>query len=96
MLGVDLADRLERELWRCTRGGVPEQWREGCRLLGCASSAELVARVRCIGADSDVLVDALVAVVERVEVAALVLEVAAVPLARARCGRDRERFPSLS
>lgn len=95
MLGVDLADRLERELWRCTRGGVPEQWRDGRRLSTCASTAELVARVRRIGADSDVFVDDLLAVVERVDVATLVLEVAAVPLARARCGRDRERFELL-
>ena len=95
MLGVDLADRLERELWRCIRGGVPEQWRDGRSLSTCASTAELVVRVRRVGADSDVLVDDLLAVVERVEVATLVLEVAAVPLARSRCGRDRERFELL-
>lgn len=91
MLGVDLADRLERELWRCTRGGVPEGWQGSWRLSRCPSTAEMVARVRRIGVESDVLVDDLLAVGERVDVATLVLAVAAAPLARARCGRDRDR-----
>ncbi len=88
---MDLADRLERELWRCTRDGVPEEWRGSWHLSRCSSTAELVARVRRIGVESDVLVDDLLAVGARVDVATLVLAVAAVPLARARCGRDRDR-----
>ena len=48
-------------------------------------------RVRRIGVESDVLVDDLLAVSERPDVATLVLAVAAAPLARARCGRDRDR-----
>jgi hypothetical protein len=92
---MDLADRLERELWRCTRDGVPEEWRGSWHLSRCPSTAEMVARVRRIGVESDVLVDDLLAVGERVEVATLVLAVAAAPLARARCGRDRDRCESL-
>jgi hypothetical protein len=88
---MDLADRLERELWRCTRGGIPEGWKGSRHLAACSSAEELVGRVRRIGVESDVLVDDLLAVSERPEVASLVLAVAAVPLARARCGRDRDR-----
>ncbi len=88
---MDLADRLERELWRCTRDGVPEEWRGSWHLARCPSMAEVVARVRRIGVESDVLVDDLLAVAERVDVATLGLAVAAAPLARARCGRDRDR-----
>lgn len=88
---MDLADRLERELWRCTRGGVPEEWQGSWRLAACSSAEELVARVRRIGVESDVLVDDLLAVRDLPEVATLVLAVAAAPLARARCGRDRDR-----
>ena len=88
---MDLADRLERELWRCTRGGIPEEWQESRHLAACSSAEELVGCVRRIGVESDVLVDDLLAVSERPEVASLVLAVAAAPLARARCGRDRDR-----
>ncbi len=88
---MDLADRLERELWRCTRTSVPVEWQGSRHLAACPSMDELVARVRRIGVESDVLVDDLLALSERADVAALVLSVAAVPLARARCGRDRER-----
>jgi hypothetical protein len=88
---MDLADRLERELWRCTRDGVPEEWRGSWHLSRCPSTEEMVALVRRIGVESDVLVDDLLAVGERVDVATLVLAVAAAPLARARCGRDRDR-----
>jgi hypothetical protein len=88
---MDLADRLERELWRCTRGGVPEEWLGSWHLARCPSTAEMVARVRRIGVESDVLVDDLLAVGERLDVATLVLAVAAAPLARARCGRDHDR-----
>lgn len=88
---MDLADRLERELWRCTRGGIPEEWQGSRHLAECSSAEELVGRVRRIGVESDVLVDDLLAVSERSEVASLVLAVAAAPLARARCGRDRDR-----
>ena len=88
---MDLADRLERELWRCTRGGIPEGWQGSRHLAACPSAGELVERVRRIGVESDVLVDDLLAVSERPEVASLVLAVAAAPLARARCGRDRDR-----
>ena len=88
---MDLADRLERELWRCTRDGVPEEWRRSRCLADCSSAEELVERVRRIGVESDVLVDDLLAVSERPDVATLVLAVAAAPLARARCGRDRDR-----
>lgn len=88
---MDLADRLERELWRCARGGIPEEWQESLRLAACSSTEELVARVRRIGVESDVLVDDLLAVSDLPEVATLVLAVAAAPLARARCGRDRDR-----
>lgn len=88
---MDLADRLERELWRCTRGGVPEAWKGSRHLAVYPSVEELVERVRRIGVESDVLVDDLLAVSERPEVASLVLAVAAAPLARARCGRDRDR-----
>lgn len=88
---MDLADRLERELWRCTRDGVPEEWRGSWHLSRCPSMAEVVALVRRIGVESDVLVDDLLAVGERVDVATLVLAVAAAPLARARCGRDSDR-----
>jgi hypothetical protein len=88
---MDLADRLERELWRCTRDGIPEEWRGSWHLSTCPSTAEMVARVRRIGVESDVLVDDLLTVGGRVDVATLVLAVAAAPLARARCGRDRDR-----
>ncbi|MTA13244.1 MAG: hypothetical protein F2534_11645 [Actinobacteria bacterium] len=88
---MDLADRLERELWRCARGGIPEEWQGSQRLAACSSAEELVARVRRIGVESDVLVDDLLAVSDLPEVATLVLAVAAAPLARARCGRDRDR-----
>jgi hypothetical protein len=47
--------------------------------------------VRRIGVESDVLVDDLLEVGGRVDVATLVLAVAATPLARAQCGRDRDR-----
>ena len=79
---MDLADRLERELWRCTRGGVPEAWKGSRHLAVYPSVEELVERVRRIGVESDVLVDDLLAVSERPEVASLVLAVAAAPLAR--------------
>ncbi len=88
---MDLADRLERELWRCTRDGIPEDWRRSRHLSTCPSTAEMVARVRRIGVESDVLVDDLLTVGGRVDVATLVLAVAAAPLARSRCGRDRDR-----
>ncbi len=92
---MDLANRLERELARCTRDRVPHEWRDHDCLAACATVSELVRRVRRVGPNSDALVDALLAVEERRDEATLIVEVASLPLARARCAGDRDRFESL-
>ena len=92
---MELACRLERELLRLTRNRLPREWSGLGAVAGCGTITELVLRVRCVGDDSDLLIDALLAVETAVEVADLVIEVAAVPLARRRSGRDRERFESM-
>ena len=78
---------LDRELLRASAVGVPGSWMRDPRLAGHASAAAMASTVRAIGRDSDAVVDALLAVTERRELADCIIVAATVGLVRARCKR---------
>ena len=84
---MDVFLMLDREVLRASAVGVPRSWMRDPRLAGHASAAVMASTARAIGRDSDEVVDALLTVTERRELADCIIVAAMVGLVRARCRR---------
>ena len=84
---MDIFLMLDREVLRASAVGLPRSWSRDPRLAGHASAASVASTVRAIGRDSDEVVDALLKVTERRELADCIIVAATVGLVRARCRR---------
>ena len=85
--GMDIFLQLDRELLNASAAALPTAWVRDMRLAGHTSASALAATVRTIGAASDDVVEALMAVTERQELADTIILAATVGLVRNRCGR---------
>ena len=84
---MDIFLMLDREVLRASAVGVPSSWMRDPRLAGHATAAAMVSTARAIGRESDAVVDALLTVTDRVELADCFIVAAMVGLVRARCRR---------
>ena len=85
--GMDIFIMLDRELLRASTAGLPLSWMADPRLASQGSASALSSTVRAIGRDSDAVVEALLTVDERRELADCIIVAATVGLVRSRCRR---------